>query len=300
MFPEIKARKLNNLDGREVDLMDGWDFRAGRALLAIALCGLGIIALAVPGPLGGWMPLPSWLPAAAAIGRLMGFALFTLGASLVILPDARRSLLLVTAVMLSWIFIFHPARLVAGNFSLAAWLGVAEVGAVAAACWLLSLQLSNSIDGDGVGRLTDARARIATTVYGAALIVFGLCHFVYLEFTAAMVPDWMPARTVLAALTGAGHIAAGLALLSGILAGLATRLLTAMFASFVLFVHVSRVGATPSSREEWMLLCTSLLLTASAWIMASTIARAATTPAMFLFNPFGKPLPQNAVASNQG
>lgn len=252
-------------------MIDNWEFRTARVLLAAALCALGTIALALPGPLGGWMPLPEWIPVGAAIGRIMGLLLVLLGAALLAMPDATRALLGVSVLLASWVVILHPARLAAGGFSLGAWLGVAEVTAVAAACWLLKRLL------DGRAWAVQPTQRRATSltlaVYGVALIVFGLCHFVYLDITASMVPDWMPGRPTLAILTGIAHIAAGLALLSGLHDRIAMRLLTAMFASFVLLVHVSRVGADPGNRGEWLLLATSLLLTASAWIMAIVVAQ---------------------------
>lgn len=251
--------------------MDHWEFLTAKTLLGGALCGLGIIALAVPGPLGGWMPLPEWLPGGAAVGRVMGLLLFLLGAALLALPDVRRVLVGISALFVSWIVILHPERLVTNRFSLGAWLGVAEVAAVAAACWLL-LRLLN-------GRAWAAQAKdqkvtsLILAIYGIALIVFGLCHFVYLDITASMVPDWLPGRPTIAILTGIAHVAAGLALLSGLQDRLAMQLLTAMFGSFVLLVHVPRAGADPANRGEWLLLATSLLLTASAWVMAILVAQ---------------------------
>lgn len=252
-------------------MVENWEFRTARVLLAAALGALGVIALAFPGPLGGWMPLPEWLPAADALGRLMGLLLFLLGAALLALPDPARALAGVGGLLAAWILVLHPARLAASGFSLGAWLGVAEVAAVAAACWLLKRLLERRV------WAAEPRDRATTSlslgVYGAALVVFGACHFVYLDITASMVPDWMPGRPALAMLTGIAHIAAGLALLSGVQDRIAMRLLTAMFASFVLLVHVPRIGADPGNRGEWLLLATSLLLTASAWIVAIVVAQ---------------------------
>lgn len=114
------------------------------------------------------------------------------------------------------------------------------------------------------------RGRVRTLpriAFGLSALVFGTSHFVYADFTAAMVPEWMPARLFWAYATGAGHVAAGLALLSGIRARLAATWLAAMAASFVLLVHVPRVIAAPSSQLEWTMLCMATLIAGSAWIM---------------------------------
>ena len=51
------------------------------------------------------------------------------------------------------------------------------------------------------------------------MVVFGLSHFAYADFTASMIPAWMPARLILAYVTGAAHLAAGAALLLGVVPG---------------------------------------------------------------------------------
>ena len=58
--------------------------------------------------------------------------------------------------------------------------------------------------------------RSARTWFGLALVPFGTGHFVYLKFTAALVPAWLPFHTFVAAFTGAAFIAAALGVLSGL------------------------------------------------------------------------------------
>src|SRR6202012_4521095 len=78
-----------------------------------------------------------------------------------------------------------------------------------------------------------AIARIARLGFGHCLLVFGVSHFVYAKFTASMVPAWLPpSQLAWAYATGAAQIAAGLAMLTGIQARLASILLTVMYAAF--------------------------------------------------------------------
>jgi uncharacterized membrane protein YphA (DoxX/SURF4 family) len=81
-----------------------------------------------------------------------------------------------------------------------------------------------------------------------------------------MVPTWLPPSQIFwTYVTGVGHLAAGLSLLSGIRAQLGATLLAVMMALFVLLVHVPRVIAAPGEHLEWIMLGVSLSLSGSAW-----------------------------------
>ena len=99
------------------------------------------------------------------------------------------------------------------------------------------------------------------------MVVFGLSHFAYADFTASMIPPWMPARLPLAYLTGAAHGAAGTALLLGIVPVLALRLEAIMMSAFIVLVHVPAVLAQPSNREQWTALCVATALAGAMWVV---------------------------------
>jgi uncharacterized membrane protein YphA (DoxX/SURF4 family) len=117
-------------------------------------------------------------------------------------------------------------------------------------------------------------SRVALICMGVCLLMFGLAHFLYLGFTASMVPPWVPGgQTFWAVLTGAAHLAAGIALLSGIKARLAANLLTVMFASFSVLVHLPSVIADPHSHLNWVMNAINLALTGAAWAIATALAQ---------------------------
>ena len=104
------------------------------------------------------------------------------------------------------------------------------------------------------------------------LLVFGASHFVYADFTAAMIPRWIPPGGLFWAwATGIAHIAAGLALLSGRMMTLAARLLTAMFAGFIALLLAPLAAADPSSHIAWCMLAVTLALTGVAWTVADRV-----------------------------
>jgi len=84
-------------------------------------------------------------------------------------------------------------------------------------------------------------------------------------------PAWLPYRLSFAYLTGAGHFAAGLAMLSGIIPPLAATLEASMITSFVLLVHIPGVRAEPHSRLQWTMLSVASALAGAAWLMAVSL-----------------------------
>lgn len=125
---------------------------------------------------------------------------------------------------------------------------------------------------DSAGRI----ARIARIVFGLCLVMFGIAHFAYLKYTASLVPLWLPpGQTFWAEATGAAHIAAGLAIISGLLARQAAVLLTAMFLGFGLMVHIPALVRDASSRFNWSEHDVNLMLVAAAWCVADSLSRSA-------------------------
>lgn len=91
-----------------------------------------------------------------------------------------------------------------------------------------------------------------------------------------MVPAWLPPGTHFwAYLTGGCHVLAGLALLSGIQALLAARLLVAMFLGFGLLVWLPQLFAAPGTHLAWAGNAINFALAGAAWAVASMLARAA-------------------------
>ena len=61
--------------------------------------------------------------------------------------------------------------------------------------------------------------------------------------------------------------------MSGVQARLAAILLTAMYASFTLLVHVPMLLAEPSSHMNWSENALNLALIGIAWVVADSLAR---------------------------
>jgi uncharacterized membrane protein YphA (DoxX/SURF4 family) len=110
--------------------------------------------------------------------------------------------------------------------------------------------------------------RLARSLYGVALPFFGLHHFVDLAGAAEAVPAWLPFGLGWAFLTGVGHVAAGIAILLGIVPRLAARLEAAMVTAFVVLVHVTGVIAAPRDSLQWTMLVVASAIGAAGWVVA--------------------------------
>jgi uncharacterized membrane protein YphA (DoxX/SURF4 family) len=218
---------------------------------ALGAIGLGILSLISQDFAFQWQPVPATLPLHHPLALLSG-ALLIAGGAAALWQGMGKARLILPAFYLLWVIALHLPKL-AGDPSVGTLLGVAEILALATG-----------------GILLDPRspyAWLAIRLFGLCAIVFGISHLVYAGFTAAMVPGWLPARLFWAYFTGAAHIAAGAAILAGLLRRLAAMLLAAMCGVFVLILHVPRVAAAPASRIEWTMLCMALSITGAAWLV---------------------------------
>ena len=135
---------------------------------------------------------------------------------------------------------------------------------------LIVYAASARIDAALAARLT----RLGQLAFGVCALIFGGAHFVYMNLTAPLVPKWLPpTQEFWAYATGVAHIAAGIAILTGVQARLAAILLTVMFASFTPLVHVPMLVADPSSHWIWNENAVNLALTGAAWVVADSLAR---------------------------
>ena len=200
------------------------------------MLGLGVLTIFYRDFALSWQPVPDWLPARRVLIYVSGCALLGGGAALLWPRSATQgALFLVVYLAMFWVL---PQVLKAAPkpASIGLWLGFFEtVGVMCGAGLIWSAR-----------RRSDAAWQLFFRLFGACCVFYGLSHFAYAEFTATMVPAWLPQRLWLAYVTGAVHIAAGLALLLEWRIRLAAWLEGLMMSSFVLLVHLPSVWTQPA------------------------------------------------------
>ena len=214
-----------------------------------------------------WQPVPDGMP-----GRRI-FAYITAGVFLVagIAMQGRRTARVgsVALMCLYSIFaLFWLRRIVAYPHIFGTWSGTAEQLALV----MGGLAIYASLDSPR-GALAMRLALLSRVTFGVCAVAFGIAHFVYPSETAAMVPRWIPpGPRMWAFTTGAAHLLAGFAIVSGVQALLAARLLTAMIIAFGVFVWAPQLFTLPETHMAWAGNAVNLALVGAAWSIADSIA----------------------------
>ena len=207
-----------------------------------------------------WQPVPAGIGMRTQLAYLAG-ALLAVGGALLLVPKLERAgALLLTVFIGLWMLALNLPAAIASASHIGAWNSPAEITFMATGA--LALFAS--------GVTSHARPKmllVARILAGISAMVFGFAHFNYIDFTATMVPGWIPWKTFWAWTTGAGHLAAGVALVSGISARLAAGWEAAMMGSFVVLLHLPRVVAAPDQHVEWIMLGVSTMLTGAALLV---------------------------------
>ncbi len=240
----------------------------GHVLFAVGLAGIGILSLASGDFAYSWQPVPGWIVWRHGLAYSSGLLLLAAGIGMLVKPLSRLCALVMTIYLSTWVLLLQSPRVARNPATLGLWLGLSESMALFCGGWILFLSLAES-----EYRLPKVLAdpRLPRYLFGAACVVLGLSHFVYLDVTAGMVPAWLPDRTGFAYLTGAGHLAAGFAILFSVFPRLAATLEASMISSFVLLLHAPSVFSQPASRLQWTMLFVAGAIAGAAWIVAGSL-----------------------------
>ena len=227
------------------------------ALHAFGAIALGVIGIVYQDFALQWQPVPTGIAMRTPLAFVSAALLLIGGGALLARKWERAGALLLAAFFGLWVIALHLPRAFASWQHIGAWNAPAEITYLAMG--------GVALFATGASTLRATLSRIARILAGACARVFGLAHFNDLDVTASFVPAWIPPSQVFWAwATGAGHFAAGVALVSGYQARLAATLHAAMMGSFAVLVHLPRVIANPEKHEEWIMLAVSSGLAGSA------------------------------------
>lgn len=245
---------------------EGADPRLGIAMLGFSTICFGIACFLQRDFTSFWQPVPEWFPLRQPLAFASAAALVLSGAALFFERTRKTAAMvqvgLFLAYALSWLSVLPERQ---------PWLGIAEhlaIVAGAATIWArLSPEAASRI---GFGPIP---VRI---VLGCCSIVFALAHFVFADATAKMVPTWIPGTPLFWALfTGVGHLAVGLALISGVLAVLSTRMAALMYLCFAALAWAPGAFAHPDQWLRWAGIAITLSMLSGVWLVGDYLKLAA-------------------------
>jgi uncharacterized membrane protein YphA (DoxX/SURF4 family) len=234
--------------------------------------GVAAIALGLTGLVWGdfasvWQPVPPEFPFRRGLAYIVAALCLASGIALQHRRTAKAGLPVLAVVHL-FAALFWLRRVIYYPQIIGTWLGFAEQFALVIAAVVAFASLSPRPSA------WDARIHHAgRALFGLCAVVFGLAHFLSLAETIRMVPAWIPpGQRFWALATGVGHLLAGLAIVTGIAALPASRLLTAMILAFGALVWAPSLIATPTSHLVWSGNAINLAVAGAAWILADAIA----------------------------
>jgi uncharacterized membrane protein len=240
---------------------------AGHVVFAAVMIALGLLGLVKSEFAAIWQPIPVIVPALAYVSAIVSLAC---GVGLLWRRTAGAAGAVLLVYLLLWLLLVRvPGIFLAPNVEY--WWAACKTSVMAAAAWVVNVWLADEWDRRRLGAaLGNNGLRIATVLYGAALVPFGLAHFLYVKQTAVLVPAWLPWHVGWAYFTGCSFITAGLAIVVDLCARVAAALSALQMGMFTLLVWVPIIAARSPTPFQWTETVVSAALTAAAWVVADS------------------------------
>jgi uncharacterized membrane protein len=246
----------------------------GHAVFSIVLILIGLMGFVKGGFAPIWEGVPAALPGRDILAYLSAAVSLVCGAGLLWERSAAAAARVLFGYLLLWMLLVKGRYIVLAPTVEVSYQSCGETAVLVAGAWVLYARFATEWDRQRLGfAVGDRGVRLARGLYGLALIAFGFSHFVYLELTAPLVPAWLPWHTGWAYFTGAAFLAAGLGVLTGILARPAAALSTLEFGMLTLLVWVPMIVSGRITDGQWVEFVVSCAVTAGAWVVAESYRR---------------------------
>lgn len=255
----------------------------GRTLFAVAMMGFGVLCLGFVNFVHQLQPIETLVPATTpgygVLAILTGAFLMAAGVAIASNAMIRPATIALTVVFSAWIVLLQvPSAFIDPSLLRSPWwVRTFETVALTGAALVLAGLASQPE--------RERWVRIGRVLFGVSLPVFGVLHFIYAEGTATLVPSMYPWPLAWIYITGAGNIAGGIAIATGVLSRLAAILAGIMYGTYALTLHIPRAltvhgpnlftgvpAELQSARGGLTSLFVAIGMCGAAWIVAGSLA----------------------------
>ncbi len=242
----------------------------GHLVFSITMIGLGVVGLLSRDFVPVWNPVPASIPGRGVFVYLGPLISLSSGIGLLVPRLATAATRLLLTTFLLWMLLFRlPNFLLTSPFE-ACW-SVFPLAVMLAAAWVLYVWFAADWDRQHLRFVSgNYGLRIAHALYGFSLIFFGSAHFIDVQDTLSLVPNWLPGHAFWVYFTGGAFITAGVAVLAGRWARLAAFLSAFQIGLFLLLVWVPIVAAGSKVPFQWSETILNAALLAAAWMVADS------------------------------
>jgi uncharacterized membrane protein YphA (DoxX/SURF4 family) len=232
---------------------------------------LGVLGLVSGDFATAWQNVGAHIPLRVPLAWLTAVIELAAGIALFLPRTARAGALALTVVYSVFTLIWVPHALVnLGNYDPIG--NVFEEFALVAAGLVLCAIYSPA--GSPMAR----RRPYFVLLFGICPISFGIVHIIDMPGLLGWIPGWLPpAKMFWAYATTMGFFGAAVAILTGIMAPLAARLLTVEIVIFELLVWIPNLSAGPASHFNWAGNAICIALAGASWVVSDSISAAAKT-----------------------
>ena len=232
---------------------------------------LGLLGLVSGDFATNWQNVGPGIPLRVPLANLTAVIELGGGIALFLPRTARAGALTLTIVYSVFTLIWVPKALVnLGDYGSIG--NVFEEFALVAAGLVLCATFSPSAS--SIAR----RRPFFVLLFGICPISFGIVHIVAMPGLLGMIPGWLPpAKMFWAYATTLGFFGAAVAILTGIMAPIAARLLTVEIVIFEFLVWIPNLLGGPSKHFNWAANGISIALVGAAWVVSDSISAAAKT-----------------------
>jgi uncharacterized membrane protein len=239
----------------------------------VSVAAMGAMVLSARSLTALFQPVPAWVPAHHALAIASGAVLVAGGLALLFRRAMVPAAMAVTSnFFFLWFLLLNLATTVTHPSMVGAWEGCGLNLTVVAGGWILLACFGPARAGRAARLFGDGGMRLARRLFAVGVPLVGIAHFLT-EDAVEFVPTWLPLRVDWVYLTGAGHIAAGLAILFGVVPRLAEVLEAAQITAFVVLEHIPSVCIAPRDKVQWGMLLYAAAIAASGWLVVATLVK---------------------------
>jgi uncharacterized membrane protein YphA (DoxX/SURF4 family) len=229
---------------------------------------LGVLGLVSGDFATTWQNVGPSVPLRVPLAYLTAVIELVAGVALLWPRTARAGALILTIVYSVFTLIWVPRALVnLGNYD--------PIGNVFEEFSLVAAGLVLYASFSPAGSASARRRPFFVLLFGICPISFGIAHIVDMPGLLEWIPGWLPpARMFWAYATTLGFFGAAVAVLTGLWAALAARLLTAEIVIFELLIWIPNVYKGPGKHFNWAGNAICLALAGASWVVSDAISSA--------------------------